>query len=231
MSKDHLSAKERETRKVTIILHGALTTILNQLEEKDYPHIFISTNSGKLANIIFDEMKFMEQFKLMFQDEERKLTIFDKALCLAMSLEKNIVITTSDLKGRIPKRLTKLNEKFITEMVLFYIAHSSYNVKRTDIKGYFSYDSYNHGHKNELKHMKKLLTEEFAIVNFDYNKCLALLYEIYLRGVCHTHGLPSGQIYDLKKKITVKEIYSVPVVNVKEDNTYSKYRRNYRSIK
>ena len=37
MSKDHLTAKERETRKVTIVLHSALTTVLNSLEEKDYP--------------------------------------------------------------------------------------------------------------------------------------------------------------------------------------------------
>ena len=231
MSKDHLSAKERETRKVTIILHSALTTVLNGLEEKDYPHIFISTNSNNLANIVFDEMKFMEQFKMMFQDEERRLTIFDKALCLAMSLERNKVITTSDLKGRVPKRLTCLNEKLITEAVLGYIAHSSYHVKRTDITGDFSYESYSNGHKTELKHMKSLLTEEFTNVNFDYNKCLALLYEIYLRGVCHTHGLPSGQIYDLKKKITVKEKYSAPINTVKEDNTYSEYRKNFRSLK
>ena len=231
MSKDHLSAKERETRKVTIVLHSALTTVLNGLEEKDYPHIFVSTNSSNLSSIVFDSMKFMEQFKVMFQDEERRLTIFDKALCLAMSLERNKVITTSDLKGRVPKRLTNLNEKLITEAVLGYIAHSSYNVKRTDITGDFSYESYSNGHKTELKHMKTLLNEEFVTTNFDYNKCLALLYEIYLRGVCHTHGLPSGQIYDLKKKITVKEKYSAPINTVKEDNTYSEYRKSFRSMK
>lgn len=231
MSKDHLSGKERETRKVTIILHGALTTILNNLEEKDYPHIFISTNSNNLGNIIFDEQKFMDQFKLMFQDEERRLTVFDKALFLAMSLERNKVITTSDLKGRIPKRLTYLNEKLITEVVLGYIAHSSYNVRRTEINGDFSFDGFDDGHKKDLKHMKDLLTEEFVNVNFDYNKCLALLYEIYLRGVCYLHGLPTGQIYNLKSKITVKEKYDAPVVSVKEENTYSEYRKSFRSLK
>ncbi len=231
MSKDHLSAKERETRKVTLILHAALTTVLNGLEEKDYPHIFVSTNSGNLSSIIFDSMKFMTQFNLMFKDENRKLTVFDKALCLAMSLERNKVITTSDLKGRVPKRLTSLNEKLITEAVLGYIAHSSYHVKRTDITGDFSYESYSNGHKTDLKHMKTLLTEEFVTTNFDYNKCLALLYEIYLRGVCHTHGLPSGQIYDLKKKITVKEKSSSPINTVEVKNTYSYYIKSFRIMK
>ena len=156
MSKDHLSGKERETRKVTIILHGALTTILNNLEEKDYPHIFVSTNSNN---------------------------------------------------------------------------HSSYNVRRTEINGDFSFDGFDDGHKKDLKHMKDLLTEEFVNVNFDYNKCLALLYEIYLRGVCYLHGLPTGQIYNLKSKITVKEKYDAPVVSVKEENTYSEYRKSFRSLK
>lgn len=231
MAKDHLSAKERETRKVTLLLHAALTTILNSLEEKDYPHIFISTNSNNLGNIVFDEMKFMEQFKMMFQGEERRLTIFDKALCLAMSLERNKVITTSDLKGRIPKRLTNLNEKLITEVVLGYIAHSSYNVRRTEINGDFSFEGFDDGHKTELKQFKTLLTEEFVTANFDYNKCLALLYEIYLRGVCYSEGIDSDQIYDLKRSTTVKERYDAPVVSVKEENTYSEYRKRIRNMK
>lgn len=231
MAKDHLSAKERETRKVTIILHSALTTVLNSLEEKDYRNIFVTVNSGNLANIVFDEMKFMEQFKMMFQDEDRILTIFDKALCLAMSLERNKVITTSELKGRVPKRMMNLNEKLITEIVLAYIGHSTYHVKRTDIGGDFSYESYADGHKTELKHMKELLTLEFTNINFDYNKCLALLYEVYLRGVCHEQGLPSGKIYDLKKKIFVKEKSSSPINTVEVKNTFSEYRKSFRSMK
>lgn len=231
MSKEHITAKERETRKVTILLHGALTTVLNGLDEKDYQHILVSTNSNNLGNIIFDEQKFIEQFKLVFQNDDRKLTVFDKALCLAMALERNIVITTNNLKGRIPKRLTNLNEKLITEVVLGYIGHSSYNVKHTDIGGNFNLDGFYNGHKKELKHMKEMLTEEFVNINFDYNKCLALLYEIYLRNICYLHDLPSEEIYNLKSKIAIKEKYDTPVVNVKEDNTYSKYRKTFRNMK
>lgn len=231
MSKDHLTAKERETRKVTLLLHAALTTVLNGLEEKDYPHIFVSTNSSNLSSIVFDSMKFMEQFKVMFQDEDRKLTVFDKALCLAMSLERNKVITTSDLKGRVPKRLTNLNEKLITEAVLGYIAHSNYHVKRTDISGDFSFESFLNGHKTELKHFKELLTEEFVTTNFDYNKCLALLYDLYLRGVCYSEGLDIDQIYSLKKVTTIKERHDAPTVQVESTNTYSEYRKNFRSMK
>ncbi len=231
MSKEHITAKERETRKVTILLHGALTTILNGLDEKDYPSVFVTTNSSSLGQIIFDELKFMEQFKLVFQDEERKLTIFDKALCLAMSLEKNKVITTNSLKGKVPKRMVNLNEKFITEMVLNYIAHSTYNVRHTDINGDFNFGGFDNGHKRDLKHMKDLLTEEFAKANFDYNKCLALLYEIYLRNICYLHGLSTEEIYNLKNKMTIKEKYDAPIVNVKEENTYSKYRKTFRNMK
>ena len=231
MSKDHLTAKERETRKVTLLLHTALTTVLNGLEEKDYPHIFVSTNSSNLSSIVFDSMKFMEQFKVMFQDEDRKLTVFDKALCLAMALERNKVITTSDLKGRVPKRLTNLNEKLITDAVLGYIGHSSYHVRRTDIQGDFSYDGFQNGHKTELKHLKDMLTEEFVVLNFDYNKCLALLYDTYFRGVCYREGLSTEMISVLRKNITVKERYDSPVVNVQESNTYSEFRKNFRSMK
>lgn len=230
MGKDHLTSKERETRKVTIILHGALTTVLNSLEEKDYQHVLVSTNSNNLGNIIFDEQKFMEQFKLIFQGEDRRLTVFDKALCLAMALEKNKVINTNGLKGRIPKRLTNLNEKLITETVLGYIAHSGYNAKCADISGDFSFEGYSDGHKKELKQMKDMLTEEFVNINFDYNKCLALLYEVYLRGVCYLHSLPSDQIYSLKSKITIKEKYDAPVVTVKQENTYSEYKKNFRNM-
>lgn len=231
MSKEHITAKERETRKVTILLHGSLTTVLNGLEEKDYSNVFVSTNSSILSRIIFDDLKYIEQFKLLFKDEERKLTIFDKALCLAMSLEKNKVITTNSLKGKAPKRMINLNEKLITELVLNYIAHSCYNVRRTEINGDFSLEGFDDGHKRELKHMKDLLTEEFAKVNFDYNKCLALLYEIYLRNICYLHNLPIEEIYSLKSKITIKEKYDTPVINVKEDNTYSKYRKAFRNMK
>lgn len=231
MSKDHLSAKERETRKVTIILHSALTTILNSLEEKDYPKIFVTTNSNNLANIIFDENRFMEQFKLMYQDEERKLTVFDKALCLAMAIGKNKVITTVDPDSRTPKRMLDLNEKLITEAVLMYVGHSTYHVKRTDTAGDFSLEGFNDGHKTDLKYMKSLLTEEFKNVNFDYNKCMALLLEIYFRGICYLEGLPTDMIYDLKKKTTVKEKYSSPVIDVVETNTYSTFKKNFRSLK
>lgn len=231
MSKDHLTAKERERRKVTILLHGALTTILNALEIKDYPNIIVSTNTSNLSNILFDENKFMEQFILMFQDEDRKLTVFDKALCLAMALERNKIITTKNLKGRVPKRLTNLNEKLITEAVLGYIGHSSYHVKRTDIQGNFSYDVFQNGHKTELKHLKDMLTEEFVVLNFDYNKCLALLYDTYFRGVCYREGLSTEMIAVLRKNITVKERYDSPVVNVLESNTYSEFRKNFRSMK
>lgn len=231
MAKDHLSAKERETRKVTLILHAALTTVLNGLEEKDYPHIFVSTNSGNLSSIIFDSMKFMTQFNLMFKDENRKLTVFDKALCLAMSLERNKVITTSDLKGRVPKRLTNLNEKLITEAVLGYVGHSNYHVKRTDISGDFSFEAFLDGHKTELKHFKELLTEEFVNTNFDYNKCFVLLYDVYLRGICYSEGLDIDQIYSLKKTTTIKERHDAPVVTVKNENTYSEYKKNFRKMK
>lgn len=231
MSKDHLTAKERETRKVTILLHGALTTILNGLEEKDYPHVFVSTNSSNLANILFDEVRFMEQFKLMFQDEERRLTIFDKALCLAMALERNKVITTSGLKTRIPKRLGNLNEKLITEIVLGYIAHSTYHVKRTDITRDFNFDGFNNGHKTDLKHLKNLLTEEFISTHFDYNKCLALLYDVYFRGLCYLEDISVDQAVSLKDRTTVMERYDAPTVGVVSTNTYSEYRKNFRSMK
>lgn len=231
MSKDHLTAKERETRKVTILLHGALTTVLNGLEVKDYPNVFVSTNTSNLSNILFDENKFMEQFNLMFQGEDKKITIFDKALCLAMALERNKVITTSNLKGKVPKRLTDLNEKLITEAVLGYIGHSSYHVRRTDIQGDFSLDGFNEGHKTELKRLKDMLTTEFESVNFDYNKCLAILYDVYFRGVCYSEGLSTEMIPDLRKNTTIKERFDSPVVSVQETNTYSEFRKNFRSMK
>lgn len=231
MSKEHISAKDRETRKVTLLLHGALTTILNSLEEKDYPNVFVSTNSSNLGQIVFDELKYMDQFKLMFQDENRKLTVFDKALCLAMSLERNKVITTSGLKGRVPKRVTNLNEKLITEMVLGYIGHSTYHIRRSEAGGDFSYEGFDNGHKTDLNHLKSLLTEEFTETNFDYNKCLALLYEIYFRGVCYREGLPTGMRLELRKKTTVKEKSTAPVINVPTKNTYSEYRKSFRSGK
>lgn len=231
MSKDHLSAIERERKKVTILLHGALTTVLNGLEEKDYPNVFVSTSTSNLSSILFDENKFMEQFKLMFNDEDRRLTIFDKALCLAMSLERNKVITTNNSKSRVPKRMTNLNEKLITETVIGYVGHSSYHLRRTDIEGDFSLYGFNEGHKTELKHLKDMLTEEFLNGAFDYNKCHALLYDLYLRGVCYSQGLSTEMIESIRKRITIKEKYDSPVVTVQRNNTYSEYRKSFRRIK
>ena len=78
---------------------------------------------------------------------------------------------------------------------------------------------------------KELLTEEFVTTNFDYNRCLALLYDLYLRGVCYSEGLDSDQIYSLKKVTTIKERHDAPTVQVESTNTYSEYRKNFRSMK
>ena len=228
MSKDHLTAKERETRKVTLILHAALTEVLNNLEEKDYPYIHTKIKTMGLSNILFAHLKFIERFNEMFKDSDVKISIFDKALCLAMAMQQHHVIGASGMKGRIPQRLCNLNEKAIVEAMLFYIAHSSYHIKRTDVECDFDITVYDNGHKKELKALKELLIEELTKPILDYNKCLGLLHEIYLRAICYENSLNTDDKESLKKKTTIKEKYTVPTPKVEVKNTFSEYSKKFR---
>ena len=135
--------KVRETRRLAILAHNAVTNVLNDLKEEDYPLVHTSMGRVFTEDIASSYYRYLDHFKMVYSDTpERKITIFDKALCLAMSLERNKVITTSELKGRVPKRMMNLNEKLITEIVLAYIGHSTYHVKRTDISGDFSFEAF-----------------------------------------------------------------------------------------
>ena len=228
MSKDHLTAKERETRRVTLIIHAALTEVLNSLEEKDYPYIHTNVKAMGISNIVYSHLKFIDRFNEMFKDSDVKISMFDKALCLAMAMQRHSVISASGMKGRIPQRLCNLNEKAIVEAMLFYIAHSSYHIKRTNVECDFDISVYDNGHKKELKALKELLIEEIKNPGFDYNKCLGLLHEIYLRAICYENGLSLDDKESLKKKVTIKEKYTAPTPKVEVKNTFSEYSKKFR---
>ncbi len=231
MSKDHLSAKDRENRRVTIIMHGALTKRLNALEEKDYPTIHTLNSSAYMAEVLHNQTKFINQYKEVYEMEEKRVSVFDKALCLAMVLVRNPIITTTLKGSKVPKRLTDLNEKFIADAMLLYIGHSNYHIKRTEIFGDFDLSVFDDGHKRELKSYIDLLVLEFKNINFDYNTCLALLIKIYARMIIYANGLSLDLENYVIKNMTVKERFDAPQLDIKQDNTYALYRKQFRNMK
>ena len=221
--------KERETKRIAILAHNGVTQVLNELKEEDYP--FVHTSMGRVftEDIACSYYKYLDHFKMVYADmPERKLTIFDKALCLAMALEHHPVVSVSGVKGKKPVRLTDLKEKAIANTVVDFLHASHYLVKGASMEGTFDLRVFEDGHKKELKQFKSLLATEFKNVNFDYNACLAILVKLYSRGVIYQEGLDTELESDIVKNLRVKDNVDAHGVSISSNNSYREFVKRSR---
>lgn len=221
--------KERETKRIAILAHNGVTNVLNELKEEDYP--FVHTSMGRVftEDIAFSYYKYLEHFKMVYSDiPDRKLTIFDKALCLAMAMEHHPVISVSGVKGKKPVRLTDLKEKAIANTVVDFLHASKYLVKGVSMEGTFDIRVFEDGHKKELKQLKTLLATEFKNVNFDYNTCLAILMRVYARGVIYQEGLDTELEAKIVESLRIKDNVDAHGVQVSANNGYQEFRKRAR---
>lgn len=221
--------KERENRRITILVHNGSTLVLNELKEEDYPYVFTSISPSFVGNIAFDYHKYIDHFNRVYADmPNRKITIFDKALCLAMAMEQHPVINVSGAKGRKPVRLTNLKGKVIANTVVDFLHASHYSVKGTLIEGTLDLRVFDEGHKKELKQLKTLLAEEFKKVNFDYNACLAILMKVYARCIIYQAGFDTDLEVKIIENLKVKENVDAYGVQVSANNSYQEFRKRCR---
>ena len=229
MGTHHLTLQERENKRISILLHNGLTLVLNDLKEEDYPFVFTSVSSVFLEGLTFDYHKYIEQFNNVYKDiPERKITIFDKALCLAMAMQKHPIVNVSKRKGKKLARMTDLKEKVIVNTVVDFLHASKYSVKGKTIEGIFDLRVFDEGHKKELKQLKSLLVEEFKKDSLDYNTCLSILLKIYARGIIYENGLDTELETKILESLKVKDNVDAYGVSVSSNNTYQEYKKKFR---
>ena len=162
MHAHHVTAKDKETKRIVILIHNGVARVINDLKVEDFP--FVHTSIGRVftEDVVSSYYKILEQFKSVYADTpSRRLTAFDKALCLAMALEKQPVITVSGYKGKKPVRLTDMKAKAIANIVVDFLHDSSYSVKGSLVEGTLDLNVFDDGHKKEFKQLKTLLADEF----------------------------------------------------------------------
>lgn len=221
--------KVRETRRLAILAHNAVTNVLNDLKEEDYP--FVHTSMGRVftEDIVSSYYKYIDHFKMVYSDmPDRKLTAFDKALLFAMALEHHPVVSVGGYKGKKPARLTDLKEKAIANAVVDFLHASNYSVKGSLMEGTFDVRVFEDGHKKELKQLKTLLAKEFKTVNFDYNACLAILVKLYSRGIIYQSGFDTDLEVKIAENLRVKDNVDAHGVQVSANNTYQEFRKRCR---
>ena len=220
------TVKQRETKRIAILAHNGVTQVLNELKEEDYP--FVHTSMGRVftEDIVSSYYKYIDHFKMVYSDmPDRKMTIFDKALLLAMAMEHHPIISLSNPKGRKPARLTDLKEKAIANTVVDFLHASKYSVKGSLMEGTFDVRVFEDGHKKELKQLKTLLATEFKKVNFDYNACLAILVKLYSRGIIYQSGFDTDLEVKIAENLRVKDNVDAYGVQVSANASYQEFRR------
>lgn len=227
----YTETEERDNRVFTLLLHSALTKVLNELKESDYPNVYTRVASINLIDIFYDYTKYCRQFEMMFQNDDRKFSEFDRMLCFAMALEHNPVISFTSIKNKSPQRVRNLNEKVMTEFVLMMMQQSNYRLRNADIKGDFNLNGFDDGHKKEFKVLKDLLIQEIGDVTHNYNECLALLIKIYVKGVIYLNGLDK----ELENLVANNLVVRIPAnprnIVVPVENTFNDYKRSLRNMK
>lgn len=221
--------KVRETRRLAILAHNGVTQVLNELKEEDYP--FVHTSMGRVftEDIVSSYYKYIDHFKMVYSDmPDRKMTIFDKALLLAMAMEHHPVISVSSSKGKKPARLTDLKEKAIANTVVDFLHASKYSVKGSLMEGTFDVRAFEDGHKKELKQLKTLLAQEFKTVNFDYNACLAILVKLYSRGIIYQSGFDTDLEVKIAENLRVKDNVDAHGVQICANASYQEFRKRCR---
>lgn len=229
MHEERLTLKEKENKNLTIIIYHANTIILNSVKEKYYPFISSCTSSTKLSKILNDYNKFLDQWKIVFENNKRKLTVFDKALCLAMALKNNTIFYVHATKGRNCQSLSLLNEKMIVEAVLLYIQKSVYTIDSLGIESNFSLEAFSH--KKRFSKLKTLLSRELLMPMLNFDECLAILSKIYLETVVYENNLPASAVEKIKNEIVIKELAIAPDFDIPKTNTYAEFKKSLRNLK
>ena len=70
MSKSNMTLKEREARRITILVHNASTDVFNGLKEEDFKSVFTTMSSMSMSTIMHDYYRYIEQFNMIYADDK-----------------------------------------------------------------------------------------------------------------------------------------------------------------
>lgn len=227
--------KDREHRKILLYFHLAFTTIVNQLEEADFKQYSIATNTaGSYASSLLSSYdSFLNQCMYVLGQEEKDVSLFDKAICFGMSLKENKAISARKVNSKSPKRVQDLNDRLIAKAMMCFLESSTYRLAtksdHTLFSGAFCYDGFSSGHKKELKSLEKLLLEGISTAQLDYEACLAILQKMYIRGVIYQEELEDVDDVSLLEQLKIRDnqkVSSCPVPPLSEAyQNYTKAKR------
>ena len=225
-----MTIADKEKRKLNTIHHGAYASVINDLDEKDYGSFSSCTSQGFIEDLVRDYRNIIRLIEAS-DPKQVKLSLVEKAVCLAMSLKKNksIFLHKGVKKG---SKLATINERLIVEALLYFLSCSTYRVldhhKKVVVGGEFDLTGFDNNHKRELATYKKQLVELLSNPTFDDQAIITILNQIYLRGVMYKESIDM----DLEEKIRVKllatETMDVPRIEQTLKPEYSEYKKRIR---
>lgn len=227
--------KEKENKKINIIHYGAYSKVLNNVKVDDYGFITTSTNVHTMNEIEGDYHKMIDMWHMMFDGENKQISIFDKIYCLIMALKSNHTIFILGNDKEIPKRLSYLNEKLMVEASLLFMKSSSYKVNGKSgvaiAEKEFSLNGFDKGHKRELNSLKALLLDELKKGVLDYNSIIALLGKIYLRAVMYNEEIDMELEELIKNNLIIKISSKPPTLDETLNSEFMVHKKNFRDLK
>lgn len=225
-----MTIADKEKRKLNTIHHGAYVSVINDVDEKDYGSFSSCTSQGFIEDLVRDYRNIIRLIEAS-DPKQVKLSLVEKAVCLAMSLKKNksIFLHKGVKKG---SKLARINERLIAEALFLYLTCSTYkmldNHKKVTFSGDFDYSGYEDGHKRELAQYKKELIELLSQPTFDDQAVITVLNNIYLRGVMYKESIDMILEDKVRERIVATETMDVPRINEHINPEYTEYKKRFR---
>lgn len=227
-----LTRKEKEFRKILFCFHNAFVKAVNQFRYEDLLkyNIMVNTSSSFSENLFFEYERLLNQCSMVKEEDINKLSIFDKVICIGLSLKRIHPVITNKIKSKTPKKVKYLEAGLISDTMLSYLLYSSYTLK--DNKGNmllqndFTYEGFLNK-KSIFNNLRRELIEVLYEEVFDYFKCINILEKIYGYGVMSFLDLEVDSNDLLTQlKITEKDNYSLQTPDLSDDYTrYLKLKR------
>ena len=225
-----MTIAEKETRKLDTIHHGAYVSVINDVDSKDYS-LFSSNTGQRHTEKIVSDYRGLIRLVEASDPSQKKLSLVERCICFIMALRNS---KTFHLSGKVKKgtKVSTLNERLIVEAVLYYLSCSTYKIldnhKKIIANNTFDYIGFENGHKRELSSYKKALLDLLMQSTFDDQTAMAILNQIYLRGVMYKEGLSLDFEDKIKGRLIATEVIEVPRIEQSMSQEYLEYKKRMR---
>ncbi len=219
--KDFTANKYRnDDNKVLISFNYAFNKMLSQLTIKDFNENGLTYRCNRFFtdDILHTYYTILDAYRNVATTERRRITIFEKAMCLGMAIRKFKtfeVITKDDV---VP-HLADINERFISEVLIALLHYSEYDVKKN---GKFAiepscmnFEVAFSSNNSKLEALKSELTELIKSEGYSAENVLNTLKKLFILSVLYSNGLDENDFDLIKDSLKIKESSKAPALIIK----------------